>query len=87
MTSPLVRLCPSSSLGLAIPGGGSLPRALDPLTSPPTKGKTLFADLRALINERDSLTTAYASGYVSKDVYDREVSALDLTISTIYRKA
>lgn len=51
------------------------------------KGKRMFSELRALINERDSLTTAYTSGYVSKDVYDREVSALDLTISTIYRKA
>ena len=47
----------------------------------------MLTELRALINERDSLTTAFTSGYVSKDVYDREVSALDLTISTIYRKA
>ena len=51
------------------------------------RGKKLLSELRALINERDSLTVAYASGYVSKDVYDREVSALDLTISSIYRKA
>lgn len=47
----------------------------------------MLTDLRALINERDSLTTAFTSGYVSKDVYDREVHALELTISSIFRKA
>lgn len=51
------------------------------------KGKKLLTELRALINERDSLTTAFTSGYVPKDVYDREVHALELSISTIYRKA
>lgn len=51
------------------------------------KGKKLLTELRALINERDSLTTAFTAGYVSKDVYDREVHALELSISNIYRKA
>lgn len=51
------------------------------------KGKKLLSALRALINERDSLTTAYSAGYVDEDVYNREISALDQTISTIYRKA
>lgn len=51
------------------------------------KGKTLLTALRALVNERDSLTTAYYAGYVDEDVYNREVSELDRTISTIYRKA
>lgn len=51
------------------------------------RGKKLLTELRALVNERDSLTIAFTSGYVSKDVYDREVYALDLTISTIFRKA
>lgn len=51
------------------------------------RGMKLLSALRALVNERDSLTTAYSAGYVDEDVYNREISALDLTISTIYRKA
>lgn len=50
------------------------------------KGKTLITDVQALIDERDSLTTAYASGYVAQDVYDRDIHALDLSISSILRK-
>ena len=46
----------------------------------------MFTDVQALIDERHTLTVAFASGYVTKDVYDRDIHALDLSISSILRK-